>query len=438
MKIGLYLEDHRKDSDEDFFEFLLSIKTENFDLFVFPESTYIPFEKRCIKGNIFDSNIKECVTKNSLEISEELGCPIILGWEGKFNNPDDFIYSVYANAFAKDGETKNKIFLKNTSTPKSPLFCENYEDSLDCLFDPIILNNKKIGVTICYDCNHSAFSRGYKKSNIDILINSSGGNVVYHKWYRYNKIRAIENKCFSFCTMGFEENKKANSYTFGFTPNGKPMKYKPLNFIINEWDKIGNIFIYDTDEADTGYKKDINLKQKETKNNRVMYKLDIKNLGKLIESMKKIEEKIYVEKFEKFNIVFCFVDKNNIEKPEEVLKLLYNPKLKDIENKRYIIINKWDDLNKDYFENILSDILKVRAMENYCAVLLLTTNCNKCYQTTYNRNPQVLKPIDNIYGFDLIRMTGPELIWKNKKKYGSYMMKKSWRKGFEKLIEYIS
>lgn len=142
--------------------------------------------------------------EKSLEISKKLGCAVILGWEGKYDDPNDFTYSIYANEFAKGNETKNKIFFKNTSTPKSLLSCENYEDYLDCLVDPIILNDKKIGMTICYDCNHSAFSRGYKESNIDILINSSGGNVVYHKWYRYNKVRAIENKCFNFCTIGFK------------------------------------------------------------------------------------------------------------------------------------------------------------------------------------------------------------------------------------------
>ena len=52
-------------------------------------------------------------------------------------------------------------------------------------------------MTICYDCNHALFSRMYGIYGIDLIINSTGGNVVYDKWFKYNKVRAIENECYT-------------------------------------------------------------------------------------------------------------------------------------------------------------------------------------------------------------------------------------------------
>lgn len=74
------------------------------------------------------------------------------------------------------------------------------------------------------------------------------------------------------------------------------------------------------------------------------------------------------------NIVFRLVEEKNILKPEKVLRLLYAQPLKGITNKRYIIINHWSRIDSDFYAEKLSVVLKVRAMENYCAVLLTLDN----------------------------------------------------------------
>lgn len=102
-------------------------------------------------------------------------------------------------------------------------------------------------------------------------------------------------------------------------------------------------------------------------------------------------------------------------------------------NKKYLLINKWDNLDKSYYKTVISDVLRVRSMENYCAVVLLSNDFSKCYQTGKNRISQIVKK-NHVYKLALNRMGGSEVIWKNKKD----VMRKSWRKGFEKLIEYIS
>lgn len=356
---------------------------------------------------------------------DEINKSIIMG--------DEYIYTYYANAFAKGNETTSKIYFKHIMAESSPLGLKNYKENIDKLFNPIILKNKKIGMTICAECNHSAFSRVYGKQNIDMIINATGDNVNYDKWYRYNKVRAIENNCFNFCTMGYNLEKKRNGvYSFGFTPNGKSIKENKTIFPFNhDNDKIGNVFIYDDKNIKSSCKKD--LKQKETSNKPGNMNINPDKIESLLNSSTKIDNDLFLKKYNEFNIILAVLTDNDIINPEKTLKLIYNKKLKKFKNKKYLLINTWNHLDKKYYENTLSEILRVRSMENYCTVLLLSNEFQKCYQTGKNRTSQLILREKSEYGLDLKRMTGPEVIWKNKNG-----IKKSWRKNFEKLIEYIS
>ena len=111
---------------------------------------------------------------------------------------------------------------------------------------------------------------------------------------------------------------------------------------------------------------------------------------------------------------------------------MYHAKLKDITNKKYLIINRWNKLDWNRYNTVVSDVLRVRSMENYCAVVLIAEEFSKCFQCSDNRNSQLVANENGIYNLDLRRMSGPEVIWKNKDG-----MREHWRKGYEKLIEYI-
>lgn len=94
-----------------------------------------------------------------------------------------------------------------------------------------------------------------------------------------------------------------------------------------------------------------------------------------------------------------------------------------------IIINQWNKIDSDFYQTKLSVVLKVRAMENYCAVILLSDNITKCFQCGQNRTAQVVKSENGQFGIDLARTDGPETIWQNK-----VGMKACWRDNIEWLI----
>ena len=154
-------------------------------------------------------------------------------------------------------------------------------------------------------------------------------------------------------------------------------------------------------------------------------------MHRLLKSAKKLVGGLYLRTYDDFNLVIAVLEGDDILKAEKVLPLLYSDALKSIPNKRYILVSHYEHLDEDKFRNQLSTVLKVRAMENFCAVLLYSDTKNVCYQTGKAKNPQELKAVRGMYGIDLGRTSGPEAIWRNKEG-----CKAVWRKNFERLIAY--
>lgn len=427
MKLGLYLQSENL-TQEQFFIDMTAVKSSDIDLFVFPENCITPFSEEMKERDITDDDDFDWLVTQTLNFSNKINCAMIFSGMDK----DGALFSLFVNPYAQlENEMSYQFYVKHTMTDCSSFEFYNYSDEwINNLFAPIEICGKKIGMTICYDSNHAAFSRAWGKNGVDILINSTGSNVDYYKWYRYNKVRAIENHCFNFCTMGYcNDGGKNSSYTYGFTPEGRLMKCRKITEDIND-SPIG-IYVYDTDTAIAGGECDIRLEQAHTENKYQHFFINPLKINELINDGEKVANDLYVDKKRDFTLVYILIDSNDIIVPEKILKLMYNTALIKYKEKRYIIINKWCNIEQNYFENILCDILRVRAMENYCAVILTSNNINMCYQASQNRGSQIIA-INKAYefGLDLDRTKGPELVWKK--------APETWRKGYEKLIKVIS
>jgi predicted amidohydrolase len=431
VKIGLYLQDTNvsKKNTTIFDKAMDDVIISGLDLLVFPEFCYTPFAKELYHSSISSEEGFKTARRYCIELSEYLGCAIIFSSKDK----DGLIYSIYANGSANGDETSSKIYIKHTATDFSAFDLDSYHDTINTMFEPIIYKDKRLGMTICYDCNHAAFSRAFGKSKIDILINSTGGNIVYDKWHKYNKVRAIENNCFNFCTMGYVgRNKQVNSYVFGYSPNGKSMNFTNLTSKSTDRNIVGSIYVYDTDSDNGDFDVDSSLDQTPTTNRFEGFFFPCSRADELIANSKKIDKDLYIYPSSTDNIVLCVIKDKEILESEKILHLIYNKSLKNIKNKRYIIINQWEHLDEDLYKYQISEVLKVRSMENYCAVILESDSYNKCYQCGKNRTAQVVKDVNGKYGIDVGRTNGPETIWKNKDG-----MRASWRSGFEELLNYL-
>lgn len=431
LKIAMYLQTEQYKNQKEFNNAIKLIKKTDADILVFPEFCWTPFFNTLENSDIMSETDLNNIYDRCVELSSEIGKAVIINSCDRYGT----IYSVFANANASDDETECSIYIKHTMTNFSAFDFENYSTLSDAIFEPILYKGYKIGMTICYDCNHSLFSRMYGIQDVDIIINSTGGNVIYDKWYKYNKARAIENNCYNFVTMGGnDDNNNSTSYVYGFNANGKEMHPDLINGQSDKLNIPGGIYIYDLALDDCNEQEDSSFYQaKKSDKNQDLF-VHVGDVDSLLNNAVKIDTNLYVHKHNDVNVVFCITENDNILKPEKFLPLLYSKKLKSYDNRRYVLVCKYRHLNGEFYKNKLSLILKVRAMENFCAVILESDTENNCYQTGKNRTAQILKAENGVYGLDLSRMTGPEAIWKNK---GS-TFKASWRANFEWLINKCS
>ena len=423
IKVAMYLQTEEFKNKKAFDDILPTLKKMEADIVVFPEFCYVPFVENCNDFDILLAGDKNLIFDWCLELSKEIGKAVVVCSNDKYNT----IYSVFANYNFNEGETELKLYIKHTMCGSSCLEFESYHEWAEDLFQPILYKGYLIGTTICYDCNHALFSRMYGMYGIDLIINSTGGNVVYDKWFKYNKVRAIENNCAALVTMGGSSDDD-NNYVFGFNKNGGQLTPEYINGNSKKTNVPGGIYIYTIDDKCSHTESD-ESNRIETENKNQSMQIIVGHSTKWLKDALEVDDNVYITKYKDSNIIFLVVNREDILKPEIVQKLLYSEKIKKYTNKKYIIINRFDQVDEEFYKDKLSIVLKVRAMENFCAVILESNNINKCYQCGKNRTAQVIKEVDGVWGIDLERTTGPEAIWRDKQG-----IRASWRNNYEWLV----
>lgn len=424
LKIAMYLQTEQHQNKVAFQKAMPIVKAAKVDILVFPETCWVPFHSMLEHCDIVDKTDINQVFDTCVSFSRDIGSAVVVSSIDRYGT----IFSVFANAAASKEETQCAIYLKHTMTSYSPFEFKNYQSVAKTLFTPILFKGCKIGLTICYDCNHALFSRMYGVQSIDIILNSTGGNIIYDKWYKYNQVRAIENHCYTLVTMGGDgEREKVNSYVYGFNRCGKELIPRLINGDDTKTNNVsGGIYLYDLAQDDGGMGCDTSIQQSKTENKKQDFFIPVGNVDLILKKATTVDEHLYVYPQGQNNLVFCVVENQDIFHAEAFLPLLYSPKLSGYGNKRYVLVCKYKDLTPKIFASRLSVVLKVRAMENFCAVVLESDCENNCYQTGMNKTAQILKPVNGMYGLDLARMSGPEAIWKNK----GTDCKASWRENY--------
>ena len=440
LKIGLYLQGSPSECLCGGFDRAMgAVRDSDIDLLVLPEFSHVPFEDDFHKADLLEKQAMDAIYEKTLEFSRNLGRAVIIC----NNDRKGMIVCIWANAFAREGETRCKRYIKHTMTGWSACQLDDYPAYAEEAFAPILFKGHKIGMTACFDCNHAVFSRKYGLNGADILINCTGGDVEKDKWYKYNKIRAMENSCFNFVTMGHlwqKNGSKSGNYVFGFTPTGKEM----VPVLLNGNDRgrrnfPDGVYVYDTAQDDRQFETDPRARQQEKPNKNEDVSISTDGIMDFYMNGREVKAGLRVFQVNGVDLVMCLIEGDAILKPESVLKLLYARELADIPNKKYLIINRWNTVDRDFYEKQLSLILKVHTMQNFCAVILTSDNMVKCFQATDCKNAQVIPAVAGELGLDLNRMGGPETIWKNRT-YGvkgtlETYMKKAWRKNVEWLVE---
>lgn len=437
MKIGMFLQDQTlcvQSMNKTFYEILSYANQNKLDLLVFPEHAYCPEDEKLddLAFLSYDDGCDyETIADIYLNYAKIAGCPIIFSRCDKY----DFIYAIYVSPF--NGEIK--WYGKHIATYNSSFDLSDYEECMEYIFSPIEYKGYKIGITVCYDVTKPLFSRSY--GDVDILLNLTGGHVDYKKWSIYQRARALENRCNHLCTMAYFNRQLRNkSYVFGFDGFGKKLNYT----IINNNKYTGNdlkngLYVFDIDKKHRDFIKfkinkaeeDEFLNTKPSINKNISVEFSPEEIVGLLNHKNKIYEDIYILSLEDENIIIIDLPEYKIEDPINVEKLMYHEKLNEYKNKKYLILNRWNELDLDYYSKRLSTILKARAAENFCIVMLVSPQKNECIQVGLNKNVQIVQCKNGTYGLDLKRASGPESFWKNNYNIG---IKAKWRNKYKLLI----
>ena len=423
MKIGLFLQDGTSLNDKVFSKVMTTVKNSDIDLLVFPEFSKIP--------QSFFGEDGVPLSDLALAVNKKCDKPVLINCK----NNDGEIVSLYSNYKAKDPETDEAYFKKHTYTGCSAFESDELQDTEVFNYCPILLNGLNIGVTICNDVTDPLLAGLWcEYDGVDIVINQTGGGVQSFKWKPYNRVRAIESNCFSFCTMNADEKgASGKSFVMGFNPNGKELR--PSYTLVNstqDLDTPGTIYVYDTEADPDGKEVLFNSSKGGKTSDDADFSLPKGKIDSMLKKAKVInpETGLYHLKDGDRNIIFCELKNDEILYPMNVPLAFYDEEIKDLENKYFVIVSKFDHLSKEDFETKYCEVLGVRSIENRAAVVLESDNYNMCITTDNYKHIRYVADEDGMYNIQLKFIKGPDAIWP------SNGHKLEWRDKYEWLLNH--
>jgi hypothetical protein len=130
----------------------------------------------------------------------------------------------------------------------------------------------------------------------------------------------------------------------------------------------GGIYLYDLSKDRCDERAERSISQKPSVNKYQHLRIPVGDVDSILNQSRKLEEGLFVYKYKDTNVIFVITEDEEIFHAEKFLPKMYRSKLKHYANRRYVLVNKYKNLDVSRFQNQLSVVLKVRAMENFCAV----------------------------------------------------------------------
>ncbi len=402
IKVGLYLQDLTIDpahQESSFNEAMAAVKESDIDLLVFPEVYYYPFTKRLESVDITNSNeLDDFVDDVLMPICNELGHAVIFCGKDMSSGKEAYLYSLFV--FPGFENKKYKLHVKHTKCEKSAFQMPEYR--IDKQFEPVLYKGFSIGHTICYDSNFPLFSRAYRVRGVNLLINSTGKDVRQKKWARFMKTRAIENDCYSLCTMSHAGESKTNKpYIFAYNKDGGVMKRDTIyKSRFSGLERIDAVVIDDNKQYPII--EDRLFIQDKSENQSEDIFISRTNFDEMLDDG---GFESYVLTFPKAEIQVIKTFEQDIMNPE-MIQVMMGATDTRVNNAKYIILNHWNELDENTFKAKISIIAQTRSVEFMCPVVVMSPNIFECYQPTLTKDVQILLLKKDGFGLDLRRANG--------------------------------
>ncbi len=153
------------------------------------------------------------------KLAVDLDAPLLVG---ATDHSDDSIGRTRQILLRIDpDETVSRLYTKH-STEKTVAF-EFQDWQASNALPTFDLSGVRAGATICHDQYLGLLPRFLAKRGARIWINPSYDNVVEIKWASILRLRAVENRFFSLCTLHDSSQRRAPTHPFAFSPDGREL-----------------------------------------------------------------------------------------------------------------------------------------------------------------------------------------------------------------------
>lgn len=426
LRIALYLQTEAEHNLNSFNRALSYVKAAGADLIVFPENCWTPFTEEIARVQMNESGgINKIISKCGY-FAQRIKKPVLL------NSVDGngISFSIYVNPSPLKGETQIKLYVKHLEAETSALDFLDYEKSINNIFQTISLKGKLLGITLGADCHDPLYARMYGLQGIDVLL-SCAKNEAHSCLDKYAQMRALENHCLSLVLATPSDEGKYEGYVYGCTNRGQSLAWHLLNQQEQKNGVPGGVYLFDCQSTEDSFPKYAASKQVVNAKQDLILKAG--SSQSLLAQATQLKAGLYLYEKASKPVAIIQADDISLLQAEQYLPLVYAQELQQYKSLRYIILCRQEKNAISLAE--LKELLKLRALENHCAVILEGAAECCAYQVTPAHTVQELQNTEEGFALDFSRMTGPASIWKNKVSGDRIRCRASWRKSFQCLIQ---
>ncbi len=185
------------------------------------------------------------------KLAEELGTPLLVGAIDRTVDSTNRAWQVLLR-FDPDG-SHSQVYAKHSTADAVTFERPNWEPS--SVLPTFELGGVRAGATICHDQYLGLLPQFLAKDGARVWVNPSFDNVTDIKWSSILRLRAVENRFFSLCTLHCDVTRK-RTHPFAFAPDGTELSARQAGSEtarpLSESCEAGSIYMIDLNMAKVG------------------------------------------------------------------------------------------------------------------------------------------------------------------------------------------
>ena len=194
-----------------------------------------------------DQERSESLTK----LAAGLRAPLLVGASDRTVDPTGRAWQVLLQ-FDPDG-FRSRVYAKHSTADAVAFEQPDWEPS--SALPTFELCGTTVGATICHDQYLGLFPRALARRGARLWVNPSFDNVTAIKWSSILRLRAVENRFFSLCTLHCDVS-RPKTHPFAFSPDGAELWARRAGSdtarALSECCEAGSIYVVDLDMTKVG------------------------------------------------------------------------------------------------------------------------------------------------------------------------------------------